>query len=57
MTHNSVCITVNIPSGAQMHEMQIYAQNPARFATNVCSGEGITCAVNYLLSRKVIISH
>jgi len=36
---------------------KFYAQNPAGFATNVCSGEGITCAVNYLLGLKAIISH
>ena len=35
-----------------MHEMQ-----NAGFATNICSGEGVTCAVIYLLNRKAIISN
>jgi len=39
-----------------MHEMQILcSESCAVLATNVFSGKGVTCAVNYLLNRKAII--
>lgn len=56
--HNSVCITVNIPSGTHVDEMQIPCSEPcADFATNVSSNNGFTWAVNYLLNHKAMISN
>jgi hypothetical protein len=40
-----------------MHEIEILrSEYCAGFATNVCSGERVACAVNCVLSLKAIIS-
>ena len=41
-----------------MHQMQIQCSELcAGFVTNACSGEGVTCAVNCVLSGKAIVSN
>jgi len=56
--HVILCVSVNIPSGA--HDASI-ANSTLRIlcllATNVCSGERVTCAANCILTRKAIISN
>ena len=57
--HVILCVSQSTnPQGCTMNEMQILcSESCAGFATNVCSGEGFTCAVNYVLSHKAIISN